>query len=123
MAARPTGLQLAAYGALGLPLAMAALPIYVHVPKFYADTLGLLEPFTTHERIGRHALDRDVRRARQLLERARALILAAAREQYPPHARGVVHQQRAHGVQTVDALATAHPRVPGRPCPPPAARR
>jgi Na+/melibiose symporter-like transporter len=41
MAARPTARQLAAYGALGLPLAMAALPIYVHVPKFYADTLGL----------------------------------------------------------------------------------
>ncbi len=41
MAARPTFLQLAAYGALGLPLAMAALPIYVHVPKFYSDTLGL----------------------------------------------------------------------------------
>ena len=41
VAARPTSLQLAAYGALGLPLAMAALPIYVHVPKFYADTLGL----------------------------------------------------------------------------------
>jgi len=36
----PTG-RLAAYGLLGLPLAMAALPIYVHVPKFYADTLGL----------------------------------------------------------------------------------
>jgi len=33
--------RLAAYGFLGLPLAMAALPIYVHVPKFYADTLGL----------------------------------------------------------------------------------
>lgn len=32
---------LLAYGGLGLPLAMAALPIYVHVPKFYADTLGL----------------------------------------------------------------------------------
>ncbi len=32
---------LAAYGFLGMPLAMAALPIYVHVPKFYADTLGL----------------------------------------------------------------------------------
>ncbi|MCB1959447.1 MAG: MFS transporter [Rhodocyclaceae bacterium] len=30
-----------AYGALGLPLAFAALPIYVHVPKLYADTLGL----------------------------------------------------------------------------------
>lgn len=29
------------YGALGLPLAMAALPIYVHVPKYYADTLGI----------------------------------------------------------------------------------
>ena len=33
--------RLAAYGLLGMPLAMAALPIYVHVPKFYADTLGL----------------------------------------------------------------------------------
>lgn len=33
--------RLLAYGGLGLPLAMAALPIYVHVPKFYADTLGL----------------------------------------------------------------------------------
>ena len=29
------------YGVLALPLAMAALPIYVHVPKYYADTLGL----------------------------------------------------------------------------------
>ena len=33
--------RLFTYGALGLPLAMAALPIYVHVPKFYADTLGM----------------------------------------------------------------------------------
>ena len=32
--------QLAAYGALGLPLAFAALPIYVYAPKFYA-ALGL----------------------------------------------------------------------------------
>ena len=30
-----------AYGALGLPLAMAALPVYVHVPRFYADTVGV----------------------------------------------------------------------------------
>ena len=30
-----------AYGALGLPLAMAALPVYVHVPRFYAETVGL----------------------------------------------------------------------------------
>jgi glycoside/pentoside/hexuronide:cation symporter, GPH family len=33
--------RLAAYGVLGMPLAMAALPIYVHAPKFYADTAGL----------------------------------------------------------------------------------
>ena len=33
--------ELAAYGALGLPLAFAALPIYVHVPRLYADGLGL----------------------------------------------------------------------------------
>ena len=30
-----------AYGALGLPLAMAALPVYVHVPRFYAETVGV----------------------------------------------------------------------------------
>lgn len=32
---------LLAYGALGLPLAFAALPIYVHVPRLYADGVGL----------------------------------------------------------------------------------
>ena len=30
-----------AYGALGLPLSFAALPIYVHVPRFYAETTGI----------------------------------------------------------------------------------
>ena len=30
-----------AYGLLGLPLAFAALPIYVHVPRFYAATTGM----------------------------------------------------------------------------------
>lgn len=30
-----------AYGALGLPLAFAALPIYVHVPRFYAEVTGM----------------------------------------------------------------------------------
>ena len=30
-----------AYGALGLPLAFASLPIYVHVPRYYAETVGL----------------------------------------------------------------------------------
>ena len=33
--------DLLSYGILGLPLAMAALPLYVHVPKFYGDTLGM----------------------------------------------------------------------------------
>lgn len=32
---------LVAYGALGLPLAFAALPIYVHVPRLYTEGLGL----------------------------------------------------------------------------------
>lgn len=30
-----------AYGLLGLPLAFAALPIYVHVPRFYAEVSGM----------------------------------------------------------------------------------
>ncbi|MBL8433818.1 MAG: MFS transporter [Zoogloea sp.] len=30
-----------AYGALGLPLAFAALPLYVHVPRLYTESLGL----------------------------------------------------------------------------------
>jgi len=29
------------YGLLGLPLAFAALPIYVHVPRYYAETTGM----------------------------------------------------------------------------------
>ncbi len=33
--------ELVAYGALGLPLAFAALPIYVHVPRLYTEGLGL----------------------------------------------------------------------------------
>lgn len=33
--------SLAAYAAFALPLAMAVLPVYVHVPKLYADELGL----------------------------------------------------------------------------------
>ncbi len=32
---------LIAYALLAMPLAMAALPVYVHVPKFYAGDLGL----------------------------------------------------------------------------------
>lgn len=33
--------RLAAYGALGLPLAMAALPVYVQAPAYYTTRLGL----------------------------------------------------------------------------------
>ena len=33
--------RLLAYGSLGLPLAFAALPIYVHVPRYYADSVGV----------------------------------------------------------------------------------
>lgn len=40
-AAPVAGWRLLAYGLTALPLAMAALPIYVHVPKFYADVMGL----------------------------------------------------------------------------------
>lgn len=31
----------AAYGLLGLPLAMATLPVYVHIPAYYAQRLGM----------------------------------------------------------------------------------
>ncbi len=33
--------QVVAYGALGFPLAFAALPLYVHVPRLYAEGVGL----------------------------------------------------------------------------------
>ena len=33
--------QLFAYGQVGLPLAALSLPLYVYLPSFYADTLGL----------------------------------------------------------------------------------
>lgn len=36
---------LAAYGLMGFPFAMAALPVYVHLPKFYGEHLGM--PLTT----------------------------------------------------------------------------
>lgn len=36
-----TSPRILSYGLLGLPLAFAALPIYVHVPRFYAETAGM----------------------------------------------------------------------------------
>ncbi len=41
MAEPVTTMRLLAYGLMGLPLAFAALPIYVHVPPFYAANAGL----------------------------------------------------------------------------------
>lgn len=38
---RIPGGALAAYGALGLPLASAALPVYVHLPNLYGGLLGM----------------------------------------------------------------------------------
>jgi glycoside/pentoside/hexuronide:cation symporter, GPH family len=45
-AAAPVGASLPtstllAYGLFGMPLAVAALPLYVHLPKFYGDHLGV----------------------------------------------------------------------------------
>ncbi len=41
MGVHMTTSRILSYGALGLPLAFAALPIYVHVPRFYAETAGM----------------------------------------------------------------------------------
>lgn len=41
VAAQPSMRQTLAYGVLGLPLAMAALPVYVYVPQLYAQDGGL----------------------------------------------------------------------------------
>ena len=30
-----------AYGLMGAPLAMAALPVYIHTPKLYGEQFGL----------------------------------------------------------------------------------
>jgi hypothetical protein len=40
LASRLPAPTLVAYGVFGMPLAMAALPLYVHLPKFYGDHLG-----------------------------------------------------------------------------------
>jgi len=40
-AARLPARALVAYGLMGMPLAMAALPLYVHLPRFYGEHLGV----------------------------------------------------------------------------------
>ena len=48
-------MPLACYASLGLPLAMAMLPIYVLVPSFYAAELGRIEAGHQHiDRQHRH---------------------------------------------------------------------
>ena len=39
--ARPGMWAVGGYGLLGLPLAFAALPIYVHLPKLYGESVGI----------------------------------------------------------------------------------
>jgi Na+/melibiose symporter-like transporter len=41
LAPRLPAQTLFAYGVFGMPLAMAALPLYVNLPKFYGDHLGV----------------------------------------------------------------------------------
>jgi Na+/melibiose symporter-like transporter len=41
LASRLPAPTLVAYGLFGMPLAIAALPLYVHLPKFYGDHLGV----------------------------------------------------------------------------------
>ena len=46
------------YGLLGLPLAFAALPIYVHVPRYYAKTAGMELALLGFILLGARLLDR-----------------------------------------------------------------
>ncbi|MBG7602904.1 MAG: MFS transporter [Gammaproteobacteria bacterium] len=49
--------QRLAYGMLGAPLAMAALPVYIHTPKLYGDDFGLGLAATGAILLGSRAID------------------------------------------------------------------
>ena len=49
--------QRLAYGMLGAPLAMAALPVYIYTPKLYGDELGLGLALTGFILLGSRAVD------------------------------------------------------------------
>ncbi len=49
--------QRLAYGMLGAPLAMAALPVYIHTPKLYGDDFGLGLALTGAILLGSRAID------------------------------------------------------------------
>lgn len=71
---------LLAYGLLGLPLAFAALPVYVHVPRFYAAERGvelaLLGGVLLALRLGDAVIDPWLGRLADRLPRRRLLLLA-----------------------------------------------
>jgi Na+/melibiose symporter-like transporter len=48
---------LAAYGVLALPLAMVALPVYMQVPSWYVEHLGMALPVTGYVLFGARLLD------------------------------------------------------------------
>ncbi|MBT3010130.1 MAG: MFS transporter [Candidatus Thiodiazotropha sp. (ex Lucina pensylvanica)] len=52
-----TSRQRFAYGLLGAPMAMAALPVYIHTPKLYGDELGLGLALTGAILLASRALD------------------------------------------------------------------
>lgn len=81
--------QIIGYGALGLPLAFAALPVYVHVPRLYAERggldLALLGGILLATRLADAALDPWLGGLADRVPRRRMLALAL-----PPFALGFV---------------------------------
>ena len=55
--------RILSYGLLGLPLAFAALPIYVHVPRFYAEVAGMELALLGAILLATRLLERRMRRA------------------------------------------------------------
>ena len=49
--------SLAAYGVLSLPLAMVALPVYIQVPSWYVEHIGMALPVTGYVLFGARILD------------------------------------------------------------------
>lgn len=83
MSARPLpGAALAAYGALGLPLAGAALPVYVHLPNLYGAILGvnlaLLGGLLLALRLADAAIDPLIGALNDRLQRPRLLVALGA---------------------------------------------
>ena len=68
-----------AYGLFGMPLAMAALPLYVHLPKFYGDHLGRAAGHAGRPAAGAAPCRRRARSTARRMERPRAFTQAADR--------------------------------------------